>query len=336
METTESTFLWDLASEQEDVQADRELFSPLDSSQFPRSFERTVKMRDGSRRIIQWTATALTDIGGSVRMVIVIGIDNTERWRTELALYQASKLTTLGEMATAMAHELNQPLNVISLAAENLMVKLQRGTADEDFIANKVVRITSQVDRAAKIINHMRIFGRQPDGGFVPIDPRKSVENALDLLGQTLKISGIKVTVRMAEECPPVLGHATLLEQVVINLLNNAHDAILAHVPDICPAGGGRAIDLEVAHDAESDQVVISVQDTGGGIPDAALSRLFDPFFTTKPVGKGTGLGLSVTFGIINDMKGRIEAENRNGGARFTIYLPCIATAGAEAESVMA
>ncbi len=216
-------------------------------------------------------------------------------------------------MATSVAHELNQPLNVIRMAAGNSRRKVSEGTADAEYLNYKLLRIEEQTARAATIIDHMRMFGRQATELPGSIDPRVVVVNALDLVSEQLRLAGIEVRTVLAEDCAYVLGHAIHMEQVILNLLTNARDAI--------DESEDRAkITLRVF---EGDKVVhITVQDNGGGIPSDVLHRIFEPFYTTKEMGKGTGLGLSVSYGIVRDMKGTIIAENIDDGARFTITLP--------------
>ena len=157
------------------------------------------------------------------------------------------------------------------------------------------------------------MFGRKAEEDPAPVDPRKVVLNALDLMGEQLRLAGIELVTELADDCPSVLGHTIQLEQVLLNLLTNARDAITENE-------GETKITLRVSSDDNS--VRIGVEDTGGGIPETALPRIFEPFFTTKEIGKGTGLGLSVGYGIIRDMNGTIIAENIDNGARFTITLP--------------
>jgi C4-dicarboxylate-specific signal transduction histidine kinase len=216
-------------------------------------------------------------------------------------------------MATSVAHELNQPLNVIRMAAGNSRRKMSEGIADAEYLNDKLLRIEEQTARAATIIDHMRMFGRQATELPESIDPRVVVVNALDLVSEQLRLAGIEVMTVLAEDCAYVLGHAIQMEQVILNLLTNARDAI--------DESEDRAkITLRVF---EGDKVVhITVQDNGGGIPSDVLHRIFEPFYTTKEMGKGTGLGLSVSYGIVRDMKGTIIAENIDDGARFTITLP--------------
>ncbi len=249
---------------------------------------------------------------------MVTFLDVTERKHAQAQVIQASKLATLGEMATSVAHELNQPLNVISMAAGNLVRRQKKGTITPDYIEEKLTRITSQTARAAAIINHMRMFGRQASEKPSPIDPREMIRGAFSLMGEQLRLAGIQVEMQMPASCPDVLGHRIQMEQVMLNLLANSRDAIGSQ-----PADHPKEITL-ACELADNGRIAISIRDTGGGIPESAGARLFEPFFTTKEMGKGTGLGLSVSYGIIQDMGGTIKAENVEGGAQFTISLPVI------------
>jgi PAS domain S-box-containing protein len=236
-----------------------------------------------------------------------------ERKQAAAKLIQSSKLATLGEMATSVAHELNQPLNVIRMAAANSRRKLSDGIADPEYLNNKLQRIEEQTARAAVIIEHMRMFGREATEPPEPIDPRNAVMNALDFIGEQLRLAGIEIVTELSEDCGRVLGHTIQMEQVILNLLTNARDAINESEKE-------PKITLRVF---EVDNVVhITTQDTGGGISDDDLHRIFEPFYTTKKMGQGTGLGLSVSYGIVRDMKGTIAAENIDDGALFTITLP--------------
>jgi signal transduction histidine kinase len=238
-----------------------------------------------------------------------------ERERKEAAaqIIQASKLATLGEMSTSVAHELNQPLNVIRMAAGNVRRKISKGTADPEYLTDKLQRIEQQTARAAVIISHMRMFGRKAEEDPEPIDPRKVVTNALDLMGEQLRLAGIEIVTELAEDCSSILGHTIQMEQVLLNLLTNARDAVAER-------DGKAKITLRVFEDGKG--VHITSEDTGGGIPEDVLPRIFEPFYTTKEMGKGMGLGLSDNYGIIREMNGTIVAENIGDGSRFTITLP--------------
>ena len=148
------------------------------------------------------------------------------------------------------------------------------------------------------------------------------VDNATGLVRQQLRLRRIEVETSHPERCRKVSGHAVQLEQVLLNLITNARDAIEASRRS---PGAPRKISLIVEDQRPGDRITLIVRDTGGGIPEATISRIFEPFFTTKEVGKGTGLGLSISYGIISDMGGTIEAATTNDGAALTITLPAIA-----------
>lgn len=290
-----------------------------------------------------WAAARLVTAPGAAQFAepgggdgfIVLGLDNTEQRRQESQIIHMSKLATLGEVATGMAHELNQPLNVIRMAAENALDRTAIDTETAAYVRSKLERIVLQVERAAKIIDHMRIFGRR-DASVATHDPWSAVEGALSILGEQMRIGGIAVSLRGAPGLCDVGCDQALLEQVIVNLLLNARDAIVdRRARD--PAGPDRGrieISLQVRADrAGAVRALLGVSDNGGGIPEPVLPRLFEPFFTTKPAGKGTGLGLSVSYGIVRELGGRLSAVNAAEGARFEIDVPCAASQAALASA---
>jgi PAS domain S-box-containing protein len=282
--------------------------------------------KSGDRVDVLLNSTTRRDASGQIVGVVGVGQDITElnrvlveqeveRKDAAVQIIQASKLATLGEMSTSVAHELNQPLNVIRMASGKVRRKLSKGTVDPEYLNDKLERIEAQTARAAAIIDHMRMFGREANENPEPIDARNVVTNALDLVGEQLRLAEIEIVTELAENCPSILGHNIQLEQVILNLLTNARDAI-------GESEGEAKVTLRVFSDDEGVQ--ISVEDTGGGIPEEILPRIFEPFYTTKEMGIGTGLGLSVSYGIVRDMNGTIVAKNIDGGARFTITLPSV------------
>lgn len=251
---------------------------------------------------------------------ILCATDVTERIEMEQKFIQAGKMATLGEMATGVAHELNQPLTVIKGAASYFLRKIRREEPiAPQTLSELAVEINGQVDRASDIINHMRAFGRKADLTLVDTDVNAVVSRACDLFGRQLVVHGIMLETTLAPDLPPVLAIPNRLEQVIVNLVLNARDAVEERVkatPDI-PALVG------VSTGMEGNTILLSVWDSGTGIPSHLLNKIFEPFFTTKPVGKGTGLGLSIIYGLIKDFGGTIAARNREeGGAVFEIRLP--------------
>jgi PAS domain S-box-containing protein len=281
------------------------------------NYEFPLYTKTGDRVDVLLNSTSRRDAAGHIMGVVGVGQDITEAKKSQAQVVQASKLATLGEMATSVAHELNQPLNVIRMAAGNSRrrIKSHKSNKDTEYILEKLVRIEGQTSRAAAIIDHMRMFGRKAEEKSEMVDPREVVSNALDLLGAQLKLAGIQVVTSFPEKCSKVMGHTIQMEQVILNLLANARDAMKDKVLD-------SKITLSITE--KDGMITISSQDTGGGIPEHIFSRIFEPFFTTKEMGKGTGLGLSVSYGIILEMGGTIIAENIDDGAKFSIALPAM------------
>ena len=258
--------------------------------------------------------------GGKVMLVTTSDI--TKRLEAEQQLIQASKMATLGEMATGVAHELNQPLAVIKTASQFFMRKIAKKEKIEDEIMSTMAgEIDSYVDRATKIINHMRQFGRQSDATLEKVQVNNVLERALEILGQQLKVRGIDVEWDLTSDLPLVLADPDRLEQVFINLLINARDAIDDKWQSQPHQKGQKKITLKTSSDNKVITVVVT--DSGPGIPASMQERIFEPFFTTKKVGQGTGLGLSISYGIIKDCGGSIQAvSGNNEGAGFIIKFP--------------
>ena len=229
-------------------------------------------------------------------------------------LVQAAKLATLGELTTGVAHELNNPLNNIGLFVGNVIDRIVLGEVDAERVVSDLEKAMDQVRKATEIITHLRTFGRAAPISLEPVAVGDILERALSLMNEQLRVRLIEVEVEPASDELVVLGNAIQLEQVIINLLTNARDA-LADAPM-------RRIRLASAL-TKNDRVRITVSDSGPGIPPGLEQRIFDPFFTTKEVGMGTGLGLSITYGIVKEHGGSIEVTSGPGeGACFEIELP--------------
>ena len=257
------------------------------------------------------------------RVLLVTTSDITKRLETEQQLIQASKMATLGEMATGVAHELNQPLAVIKTASSYFMKKVRKKEPiAEDIMMTMSEEIDSHVDRASKIINHMRQFGRKSDLELEEVQVNDVLERTFEIFSQQLKVRGIDVSWQIEDRLPTIMADPDRLEQVFINLLINARDAIM----DRLEAETDREFDKKIfLHTRSQDnKVIVKVCDSGVGIPAAILDKIFEPFFTTKQVGKGTGLGLSISYGIVQDFGGTIQAARHEPhGTCFIIEFPC-------------
>ncbi|MEI6161076.1 MAG: ATP-binding protein [Roseococcus sp.] len=273
--------------------------------------------RDGDNRLIMCQLTANPS---PLRCgeVIMSWSDITKERLLSDRLAHAAKLAQLGEVATGMAHELNQPLAGISMAAENAVRSLARMPDPPPRAREKLELIVSLTQRASRIIDHMRVFGRADPGPFAAVDVPDLLEAARPMFELRLRASLAQLDVSFPPDLPPVRAQASLLEQVLLNLIINACDA---HTEAGQP-GPGQERRIRITAEAQGASVQIAIQDNAGGIPEAVLPDIFQPFFTTKSPGKGTGLGLSISYGIITELGGQIQARNAEGGACFLIHLP--------------
>ncbi|OKY76044.1 MAG: hypothetical protein BM485_05230 [Desulfobulbaceae bacterium DB1] len=249
--------------------------------------------------------------------LIATTTDITKSVQKEAQLVQASKLATLGEMAAGIAHELNQPLNVIKIGSDFLseMAGSGKSMAEKD-LKEVTGEISGQVDRAAAIISHMRDFARIADIEAQEMDLNKPIQDVFKMLGQQLRLREIKWELHLQENLPPIMGENNRLEQVLINLVTNARDAMEKN-----PAGAERLLTIHSFTD--NNDVVVRVSDTGHGIAANILDRIFEPFFTTKEVGKGTGLGLSISHAIVEDYNGTLTVASTEGaGTTFELRFP--------------
>lgn len=245
-------------------------------------------------------------------------IDISDRKAATEKLTQAGKMESLGRMAAGVAHELNQPLNFISLASQNLYKRFARGDVDPAYATDKIERILSQVKRAAMIVGQVRTFGRSVTETSPVIAVGDVVADVASLLKGQLDLKGVTLKCLPTDPALQVRVHPVRLGQVLINLVINARDSILQRREDGRPTPG--TITMSAHHD--DGWVEIAVEDTGTGIAPDKLAMLFEPFFTTKSPQEGTGLGLSVSYGIIAEVGGSIRAENTADGARFIVRLP--------------
>lgn len=264
----------------------------------------------------------LSRMEGAADAWLLIVEDVTEARQMEETLRHTAKLALLGEMSASLAHEISQPLNVIRLAAESALLSLDDG--DAAAIRAKFETIGAQSDRLRETIDYMQAFSRRDAGARKSFDTAAAVGSAVALMTPQCSSLGIAIGFDPPAEPLAVVGHQRQLEQVLVNLLRNAVDAIVER-RTLDRERPGR-IDVGLGTATGRDRrawVEVAVADTGTGVRDADLPHLFEPFFTRKTEGLGTGLGLSISLGLITAMGGRIEAENRpEGGCRFRILLP--------------
>jgi two-component system NtrC family sensor kinase len=232
----------------------------------------------------------------------------------EVQWEHVAKLALIGEMTASVAHEINQPLTSMKLIAQGLQRQTTKGR-DESLkkLPEKIDKMLQQIDRAASISSRLRDAARQDSGESKVASPSSVVLSTLEMISPQLQKSEISYEVNVSPELPDVGINSGRLEQVLLNLLANARDAIET----------SECSDRWIKIDAFNDsQVCITVEDSAGGVPDHLVERIFDSYVTTKPRGKGTGLGLYISKKFILDANGSIAVQNTDGGAKFLIKLP--------------
>jgi signal transduction histidine kinase len=236
---------------------------------------------------------------------------------TQAQLLQAGKLSAVGQLVSGVAHELNNPLSVVIGYGQLL---LSRGVPEE--ARRPIEAIVAQGARMAKIIQSLLLFARQRKPGRRPVDLGDVIPQILSLRETQLTVAGIRVETEFGEGVPRAEGDAHQLQQVVLNLILNAEQAILGSGVGGRRTGDHIRITTYARRVGDDTRVILQVADNGPGIPAAVLPRVFEPFFTTKKVGEGTGLGLSVSYGIVEQHAGRLSVESEPGRTVFTLELP--------------
>ncbi|MEO4000674.1 ATP-binding protein [Mesorhizobium sp. CAU 1732] len=230
--------------------------------------------------------------------------------KTQSDLVQAGKLAALGQMSAALSHEFNQPLAAARAYADNAAILMERGRHDE--ARDNIGRIASLVERMASISKHLRNFARKPNQKLGSVPLRDVFDDTLEIVAWRLKAAGAELVIDLESPSPVVKAGSVRLQQVLVNIITNAADAV--------EGLADRRIDLIARRDGA--HVAISVRDRGPGVPQAIAERIFDPFFSTKGVGKGLGLGLSISYNIVKDFGGDLKVDaHPEGGAIVTIIL---------------
>jgi hypothetical protein len=277
-----------------------------------RVYRSSLRTRDDRRLVVNLTQSALRGQDGRPRGRVITVDDVTDQVRREEEMQRREHLASIGLLASGIAHEVNTPLTGISSYTQILLQDLR----PDDPGYSILKKIEQQAHRAAGIASSLLNFSRQREGDHQALEVTDMVRETLELFEPHLRGRRIVLTRRIEASLPRVNGNRGRLQQVLMNLLLNAVDAM--------PDGGT----VSVAARSASDRVRLEVADTGVGIPAEHLDRIYDPFFTTKPRGQGTGLGLSVSYAIVKEHAGTLTAESAPGeGARFIISLPVAAAA---------
>ena len=248
------------------------------------------------QRWIHLVKLPVRDGSGAIVGLLCSGRDITDFKTFQERLTQSQKMEAVGQLTAGIAHEINTPLGIILGYAQLLLEDAEpSGQLHADL---KIIEKHTKICR--KIVSDLLRFSRHTESRMASVDINRAIEEALTVVEHTFRLERVRVERRLNPDIPQVVGDEEKLKQAMVNLLNNGFDAI---------GSDGRMV-VSTWFDAKAGEVLVSVADTGDGIPPENLDKIFDPFFTTKGVGKGTGLGLSVTFGIVKDHGGRIEVQS--------------------------
>ncbi|HUR35553.1 MAG TPA: ATP-binding protein [Vicinamibacterales bacterium] len=280
-----------------------------------------LKRADQASIWVEVTARAERDRGG-LRVEAIVR-DVTERKKLDddtrdiyHQLLQAEKMAALGQTVSGVAHELNNPLATILTWSERLSQKTNLDPA----VRRGLEIILSESERAARIVRNLLTFARKRQTTRAMVDINQVVRETLALRAYEQRVTNIIVIDALAAGLPNVFADAHQVQQVLLNLIINAEQAMLS-------ANGRGVLVVRTWHDAERECVILEINDDGPGIAEDVQAKIFDPFFTTKEVGKGTGLGLTVAYAIVNEHGGRIRLESRpSAGASFFVELPVSGT----------
>jgi two-component system NtrC family sensor kinase len=268
------------------------------------------KTKDGE---LYWDSMSISPIRnaeGVITHFLAVKENITERKRAEGALIQSEKMASLGRLTAGVSHEILNPLNIISMSHQLML----EDPATPPAVAQQLDILQGQVHRITKITQDLLSFSRQREPERSTVDVNEVVTRTLALMESELRLDNIEAELRLAEALPPILANQDQIQQVILNLLTNARDAM--------PGGGRLSLLTDMVLDDGQRFVELRVENTGPNIAPEHLDKLFDPFFTTKPEGEGTGLGLSICQGIIESHGGSIRAENvSGGGVAFTVRL---------------
>ena len=264
----------------------------------------------------------IRDNMGKPAALMAVIRDISRRQKIQQQMIHTERLASIGELATGIAHEINQPLNIISLGLENLLVEISRNNSvDADYFHNKAKLIFNNISRIINIIDHVKTFSRvNHDLNLVEYDIHDAIKNAVSLVGNQFRNAGISLNMHFENKIPRIICDPNKVEQVILNLLLNSQDAIEEKM-SIVKTDYKWIVDIRTRKNKYN--LIIEVMDNGMGIKSVDLDKIMMPFHTTKKAGKGTGLGLSISYGIIKDLSGTIEIESEySRWTRVTITIP--------------
>jgi PAS domain S-box-containing protein len=264
---------------------------------------------DGKQMLGSVSAALIQDSEGKPSSYVVVFNDISQRKKQQLNQIHADRMANLGQMASGMSHEINQPLNIVSMIMDKMLYDANKGTTvDIAYINERADKIFENLTRIRNIIDHIRVFSRN-QFDYIPttFDINKGIENAITMFREQFKHMGITMHVSLSGQLPNLYGNIYQFEQVIMNLLGNAKDAVLDRKAlegeDFIPK-------IDIKTYKNRNKLFVEIIDNGVGIEEDKINEIMIPFFSTKEEGKGTGLGLSISYQIVKDMGGEIRVES--------------------------
>ncbi len=298
-----------------------QLIEKTNAEGLTQNVEFTLNRADQNQFIAEVSTTLIFNDDGEKQALMTIIRDITERKKMEHQLIHTERLAGLGEMAAGIAHEINQPLNIISIGLENLLHEVLNNRVNPEYLHKKAEKIFQNISRIDYIIDHIRTFSRTNDSDLQSeFNLNESIRNAVSMISGQLSHKGIELILEQDESLLPVMGNTYKFEQVILNLLINAKDAVEERF-----LKGDQELKKMIRLKSYRDKTkyLVDVSDNGIGIKPQELDMVMLPFHTTKEAGKGTGLGLSISFGIIKEMNGVLDISSKIlTGTTVRIILP--------------
>jgi len=286
------------------------------------NIEITIRKKDQSLFLSEVSATLIQDQNGVPFSYMVTIRDISQRKEMEKKQFHADRMSSLGEMASGIAHEINQPLNTISLVMDNVLYEAAKEeNIEKDYLKKKSDKIFENITRIRSIIDHVRAFSRSRDDYILTaFEINSSINNAVTMISEHFNHLAISLNLQLEENLPLIIGNTLEFEQVILNLLSNAKDALLEKKSE---QSAYFDMFVEVRSFQDDQHLIIEIIDNGTGIIEEDIDHIMLPFYTTKDTGKGTGLGLSISYRIIKEMNGTMGiTSNMFNGATFKIILP--------------
>ncbi len=285
------------------------LFQAIDKYQLTKENKRLLKVLAEKNKALQ---TANEQLIADIELQARLERQNREN---EIKMMSQAKMASLGQIATGIAHEINQPLTFIKIALESTGRDIENQALNLDELLEDISESQKQIRRITLIIDHLRTFGRNGSDELNPVNVPEALDSALILFKQKIKAGGVELRITGTDNLPLVHANISKLEQVFTNLIQNSMDAL----EDM---DNGR---IEVDFHQRDGQLITRFIDNGQGMTPEVREKVFEPFFSTKETGRGTGLGLSIIYGIVSELKGIIDCESAPGrGCTFTISLPVL------------